>query len=146
MKTGKGEIVAIPQEWLDEEAELAALLEAGGADDATVTRFHTVCLLIDTARRAAAPRYVYFIGGDATPIKIGFAEDPRRRFRSVQAGVWMPLQLLALVEGTRATERAYHKRFKQWHIRGEWFTRCPEIEAEIARLTATPVQTYCGEG
>ena len=41
----------------------------------------------------------------------------------------------AVTTGGLWAERDYHKRFAQWWMRGEWFERCPEIEAEIARLS-----------
>ena len=34
----------------------------------------------------------------------------------------------------RTHEQAYHRKFRNHHMRGEWFERCPEIEAEIERL------------
>jgi hypothetical protein len=35
-------------------------------------------------------------------------------------------------------ELEYHQRFRAHHLRGEWFERCPEIEAEIERLNTSP--------
>lgn len=29
------------------------------------------------------------------------------------------------------------RKHGRWHMRGEWFERCPEIETEIARLKPT---------
>jgi hypothetical protein len=33
-----------------------------------------------------------------------------------------------------AREKMYHRRFAHRRLHGEWFERCPEIEAEIERL------------
>ena len=78
--------------------------------------------------------YVYFIGGDATPIKIGFSGAPYERLASLQTAHWAQLRILAKVEGNFELEDAYHTQFAHVRLSGEWFERCPEIEAEITRL------------
>ena len=78
--------------------------------------------------------YVYFIGAAEGPVKIGFSVAPYERVAVLQTGHWAKLSLLAKVVGTEADERAYHKRFADHRLNGEWFERAPEIEAEIARL------------
>lgn len=45
------------------------------------------------------------------------------------------LGILALRNGAKAREVAYHEQFSEHRLHGEWFERCPEIEAEIARLS-----------
>lgn len=77
---------------------------------------------------------VYFIGCDQA-IKIGVAKDVQRRFAAIQMCSPLPLRLLATVDGTRALERAYHTRFADHRLHGEWFAPHPDILAEIARLT-----------
>lgn len=79
---------------------------------------------------------VYFIGGDIGGVKIGFASNPSLRVRDLQCGSPIKLRILATVPGLPADERAYHKRFAKHRLHGEWFERCPEILAEIERLSA----------
>lgn len=81
--------------------------------------------------------YIYFIG---TPsghaIKIGRAEDIQRRIAHLQIAHPEPLSLLAAIEGNAATERAYHKQFREHKMSGEWFASHPDILAEIDRIKA----------
>lgn len=78
--------------------------------------------------------YVYFIGADVGCVKIGEALDPDRRLRTLQSGSPVQLRILATTFGGPVLERDYHRKFAAHRLHGEWFTRCPEIEAEIARL------------
>jgi excisionase family DNA binding protein len=77
---------------------------------------------------------VYFIGAKEGPIKIGRALFPEQRLKEIQLGYPYELTILATTPGAAGVERAYHLRFAEHRLNGEWFTRCPEIEAEIARL------------
>jgi hypothetical protein len=77
---------------------------------------------------------VYFIGGDEGPIKIGRSCDPEARCREMNVGAPIDYRVLATTQGGSAMERAYHLRFEYARLRGEWFERRPEIEAEIQRL------------
>lgn len=81
-------------------------------------------------------RPVYFIGSDDGPIKIGVSHDPRRRLADLQRSSPAPLRILALTKGGFERENAYHLQFKGQRLYGEWFERCPEILAEIERLSA----------
>lgn len=80
--------------------------------------------------------YVYFIGGDDTPIKIGFSNAPHERLASLQTAHWAPLRILAKVEGTLERESSYHDRFYEYRMSGEWFARASVILAEIERINA----------
>lgn len=80
---------------------------------------------------------VYFIGGESGPIKIGLSRDPDARCREMKIGSPSDYRVLASVIGGCDLERAYHSRFEYAHLRGEWFERHPEIEAEIERLNKT---------
>ncbi|MBN6054537.1 GIY-YIG nuclease family protein, partial [Nonomuraea sp. RK-328] len=59
--------------------------------------------------------YVYFIGY-TDRIKIGYSINPRIRFE-----VFRPDDVLLVLPGTMAHERALHELFKAHRIRGEWF-------------------------
>jgi hypothetical protein len=83
----------------------------------------------------AQQQRVYFIGSQSGPIKIGIAVRPMERLKTLQTGHHEKLELLATCDGGQRQEAAYHKQFKKRRLNGEWFERCPEIEAEIDRLT-----------
>lgn len=79
---------------------------------------------------------VYFIAAKVGPIKIGMAIDPVRRLKSLQTSHPEPLSILATSSGGPEREREYHKQFAGHRLHGEWFERCPEIDAEIKRLNS----------
>lgn len=81
----------------------------------------------------------YFIGPDEGPIKIGFTIGPvEQRMLALQVGSPVRLSIIASVAGPPKLERAYHRRFAAHRLHGEWFTRHPDILAEIARLQEQP--------
>jgi len=80
-------------------------------------------------------RFVYFVGGDVGGIKIGIALDPQKRLIDLQCGSPIKLRILAVREGGRSVELAYHRQFAAHRLHGEWFERHPDILAEIDRLT-----------
>jgi hypothetical protein len=88
----------------------------------------------EAERRTAQEQLVYFIGSTSGPIKIGIAVRPEERLSTLQTGHHERLELLATCPGGQKQERAYHKQFAARRLNGEWFERCPEIEAEIERL------------
>lgn len=86
-------------------------------------------------------RRVYFVGCETGPIKIGVAGDVEVRLARLQMGCPFPLRVFALASGGTDKEREYHRQFHAHRLHGEWFERCPEIEAEIERLNPSPVNT-----
>lgn len=68
-------------------------------------------------------------------IKIGYSKDPKKRRSGLQTASPNPLELLGVVHGGLEHERAYHKKFKEERIHGEWFhgTILPEVQEIIAR-------------
>jgi hypothetical protein len=81
-----------------------------------------------------SPGLTYFIGGDVGAIKIGRSVNVTVRLKDIQACSPIPVRVLATREGV-ARERLYHRKFAHRRLHGEWFKRCPEIEAEIERLS-----------
>jgi hypothetical protein len=77
----------------------------------------------------------YFIGGETGPVKIGYSVDVQSRFRVIQLCCPTPLRVMAVCEGGEAREAAYHTQFSAHRLHGEWFSRAPDIFAEIARLS-----------
>lgn len=90
-------------------------------------------------------RLVYFIGWRNGPVKIGIADDVPARFAILQVACPYELIIYAVCEGGRDTELAYHRRFAAARMRGEWFKRTKEIDAEIDRLASEPVPLNCAE-
>lgn len=81
--------------------------------------------------------FCYFIGAvGMSLVKIGYAANVKARLNHMQVNSPVELVLLAVAPGGAYRERAYHFQFGEHRVRGEWFERCPEIEAEIARLAA----------
>jgi hypothetical protein len=77
---------------------------------------------------------VYFISTDApdSPIKIGHTTLPvEDRLCSLQTGNPHPLKVLACVEADIYRENGFHRLFASARIKGEWFTRTPELLAVI---------------
>ena len=94
----------------------------------------TPAALHAAADKADTMAQCYFIGSDGGPVKIGYSVDVAGRFKSIQSCSPVPLRLLATVGGGEAREAAYHIQFASARLHGEWFSRTPEIEAEIGRL------------
>lgn len=99
-------------------------------------------VLAHLRRRAEAGRpksrraTLYIIGGTSGPVKIGYTTDLSKRFAAIQAHSPIKLSVLASVDGRGSElETIYHHRFAEHRLHGEWFERCPEIEAEIERLS-----------
>ena len=93
-----------------------------------------------TGLAPSAHGFVYFLGGEDTPIKIGFSVSPSKRRAELQTGHWGRLEILAVTPGSAKQEAAYHARFAEQRISGEWFSRHPDILAEIARLSPQTVE------
>ena len=87
--------------------------------------------------------FVYLIsetrnnGQSPGPVKIGFAKDPVSRLNTFQTASSRPLVLLLTIgpmspSHAENTERALHRKFRRWFIRGEWFKK--GCLAQIGRI------------
>lgn len=71
--------------------------------------------------------YVYFISNaNQSVVKIGVANKPMKRLKTFQTGNHEELILLRVIklpsrDSAFKLESALHKKFKKYHIRGEWF-------------------------
>jgi hypothetical protein len=72
--------------------------------------------------------YVYFLRA-GNEVKIGFSTDPRNRQSNLRVASAGNAFIARLEEGTRETERRFHKRFAEYHVRGEWF----DLRGRLAR-------------
>lgn len=66
------------------------------------------------------PETVYFVLGGGL-VKIGRAIDVDKRFRSLECGSPVPLELARVVPGERGLECDLHRYFAAYRKHGEWF-------------------------
>lgn len=64
-------------------------------------------------------------------IKIGFTRGIHGRLAGLSTTSPYQMQLLRIVRGTIAEERALHRRFHHLHERGEWFRPGPDLVTYI---------------
>lgn len=98
---------------------------------------------IEAAKRLPVPpwfkeperkSFIYFIQSGGF-IKIGFSSNWGGRLRSLKTSNPNPIELLALIEGTREQERELHARFQTHRAEGEWFKPAPELLDHIGGLS-----------
>jgi Meiotically up-regulated gene 113 len=79
----------------------------------------------------------YFFGCEGVLVKIGYTRNLNQRINNLKGNTGpYRLRLLATARGGRTREMHYHRKFRAHSVGNEWFEFAPEIEAEIARLTA----------
>lgn len=66
-------------------------------------------------------RQIYFIGNEEY-VKIGIANNPKKRLRALQGANHTYLHIIYTMPGNETLERLLHIIFKDYRIRGEWFT------------------------
>ena len=67
--------------------------------------------------------YVYAIGANGRRVKIGWSEDPLKRFRRLNTESSVPLRLLCVDAAIdRDLEYDLHRAFAEHRNRGEWFS------------------------
>ncbi len=59
--------------------------------------------------------------GPTGPVKIGRADDPEDRMRTLQTGQAEELRIIRIVDTPYDCEGAFHERFAEHRLRGEWF-------------------------
>jgi DNA-binding Xre family transcriptional regulator len=79
---------------------------------------------------------IYFVQRANGNIKIGFTDNIKDRLRSLQ-GAYDGVELLGIMEGDRATEKALHNQFRFCWVEGEFFVDTFELLEYIAEH-ATP--------
>jgi T5orf172 domain. len=62
-------------------------------------------------------------------IKIGIANNVKKRLSGMQTGSAAPITLLASFGGGVHDERKLHERLRAHWVQGEWFRDCPEVRA-----------------
>jgi len=65
---------------------------------------------------------LYFIGSlELGFVKIGRAADATKRFRGIQTGFPLPLEIIGVASGAGHQEKRYHEALDQYRLNGEWF-------------------------
>ena len=92
--------------------------------------------------------YIYIIGGDEPPFKVGISKNPNKRLKSLQTGHPYPLRIHSLKETdisqTKLLETVIHRNLKHLRTNGEWFDvpvkdLILEVEYVIMRYGEDPI-------
>jgi hypothetical protein len=84
-------------------------------------------------RPKANTKFLYFaLCGDA--VKVGMAECPKDRIKTLQTGAPGPIEIVAAIPGAGHRESEIHRRLSSVHLHGEWFLYGPEVIAIIREL------------
>lgn len=95
-----------------------------------------------------AVSYIYVIGGDCPPYKVGISKDPEKRLRNLQTGHphKLRIHLLKQTDATRTKllETTIHHNMKMHKTNGEWFDLSldkviAEVEFAIIRYEDDPI-------
>jgi hypothetical protein len=81
--------------------------------------------------------YLYVIGAESGPYKIGIANDPYHRLRNLQTGNPNVLSCLILAKDDCAPryERVAHQSLREFLVSGEWFdTSLENIKSVLAAI------------
>ena len=69
--------------------------------------------------------YIYIIGSDKPPYKVGISKNPQRRLKNLQTGHPYPLAIHFIVEtsvtNNKLLESVIHRNLKHFRTSGEWF-------------------------
>lgn len=74
---------------------------------------------------------LYFIRANGGPCKIGRSRDVETRFRMTQTHCWDDLKLLGSLPGQGPMEKVWHKAFRAYRVRGEWFEWSRQLKRAI---------------
>lgn len=83
---------------------------------------------------------VYFIKC-ADKVKIGVSKKPYKRLASLQSGNPFPMDMIAIMPGSSATEHELHSVFHEYHHRNEWYDFEGELK-EFAEMIARIFSEY----
>ena len=69
--------------------------------------------------------FVYLVASGKDIVKVGKADDVRKRISTLQTSSPFEMQVFHTIEvssdNVGALEKLIHKRLKRYHLRGEWF-------------------------
>lgn len=79
---------------------------------------------------AGGAAMIYFLV-EADQVKIGYALDIETRRKTLQTGVAKTLFIVGAYEGDVKDEKELHRRFKDYKLRGEWFSVTQKVQEYI---------------
>lgn len=138
-----------PEKWIRQRSRELRLGKTHGRHFLVFPKFAEVCreefqLTAGELRRLAKSEnhctregLIYFVKCMHL-VKIGFAINVERRFRSLKTISPFDMELLGSIEGTITGERAIQVRLKAYHHRGEWFRYDPILRKLIKELCKCP--------
>lgn len=87
---------------------------------------------------------VYFLTAPGR-IKIGHTARPERRLAQLKAADMEPLEVLAVVNGSRNDERRLHDMLEDHRLRGEWFTDNDQVRKVISGFISGEIKFPLGD-
>jgi hypothetical protein len=72
-------------------------------------------------------------------VKIGSTRDFPRRIVDIQIGSAEELELLCTIPGDHKKEKELHQKFRNAHLRGEWFAISDELRGFVLQKTGRPL-------
>jgi hypothetical protein len=91
------------------------------------------CVILLNSQELEGEMSIYFARSE-DHIKIGFSVSTEDRLASLATSNPNKLELLAVVPGSMAFERAIHSWLFAYHVRGEWFRDCPQVRQAIEEI------------
>jgi predicted GIY-YIG superfamily endonuclease len=79
-------------------------------------------------KRKASGAFVYlFLDEHQNLLKIGFTENPARRFKEIRNANTNPVKFIGYMPGTKTNEAILHHKWKRFNKKLEWFNYDDEI-------------------
>lgn len=79
--------------------------------------------------------FVYVIGNEHMKIcKIGYSVNPHKRISAIQTGCPYPIEIIAIVKGSREMEKALHRKYVMYKTSGEWFRYEGKLKESIKQI------------
>jgi predicted GIY-YIG superfamily endonuclease len=94
--------------------------------------------------------YVYVIGGEESPVKIGFTKNLQKRLGAIQTGNPTPVKVHYTIEfdtekEMRYAEKRLHETLRHLRKKGEWFDLSPEnarLELDYIKIMLYQLELY----
>ena len=88
-------------------------------------------MLTNSIKGQGAHLYFMRFARSRSPVKIGRANDPVSRLKTLQVALPYRLKLLGTLDGCGDYEIAFHCHLSKFRMLGEWFKWSPLVEATV---------------
>jgi len=79
-------------------------------------------------KKRAKGAFVYLMHDiDQNLLKIGFTENPKRRFKEIANANTNKIEFLGTIPGTKTNESNLHRKWKRFNAKLEWFNYDDDI-------------------